>query len=306
MQKRNPLVTVGIPTFNRPAGLERTLECIRQQSYTNLEIIVSDNCSTDANVLPILNKHAAADSRLRVYVQEKNISIVPNFEFLLSQASGDYFMWAADDDFWDSNFIEVCVNGLDENNDAVLCIGDIKIVNLANQEKKISLRKGFLQNSLYGRLFQWVRSEGESKYFFCGLYRSSAVKKIQFPNYWGGDHMFLLEAITKGKFLYIPDQTNFYYFRGGSSTSNERIRKAFNIQSAFFYSETYILRYAWYHFGFAHLSFLQKIGLFFANSAGLLFNKDKILYYALIKKPFMDLKSFIRDKISNRGKVKGD
>ena len=54
MQKRNPLVTVGIPTYNRPAGLERTLECIRQQSYTNLEIIVSDNCSTDVNVLPIL------------------------------------------------------------------------------------------------------------------------------------------------------------------------------------------------------------------------------------------------------------
>ena len=237
-------------------------------------------------------------------MQEKNISIVPNFEFLLNQASGEYFMWAADDDYWDTNFIEVCVNGLEENKDAVLCIGDIKIVNLTEQQTKISLGKGFVQNSLYSRLFQWVRSESESKYFFCGLYRSSEVKEIHFPNYWGGDHMFLLEAITKGKFLYIPDRTNFYYFRGGSSTSNARIRKAFNIQSAFFYSETYILRYAWYHFKFAHLSISQKIGLFFANSAGLLFNKDKILYYALIKKPFMNIKSFIRHKISKRGRHK--
>ncbi|MEP7165053.1 MAG: glycosyltransferase [Ferruginibacter sp.] len=297
MYKDLPLVTVGIPTYNRAAGLERTLQCIVQQTYTNLQVIVSDNCSTDDKVLPVLQKYAAADNRVKFHVQEKNISIVPNFQYLLDQASGEFFMWAADDDHWDANFIEVCVNGLLENKDAVVAIGDVKIVNLANEKKDTKLTHGFMENNLYNRLFNWIRSDGETKYFFCGLYRSSAIKNIPFQNNWGGDHMFLLEAITKGKFLYIPGSTNFYYFRGGSSTTSDRIKKAFNIKSKYFYTEGYVLRYAWYHFRFDHLSVLQKIGLLFSNSAGLLFNKEKILYYALIKKPFMDLKSFIRNKM---------
>ena len=296
-----PLVTVGIPTYNRAKGLERTLRCIQQQTYTNIEIIVSDNASSDADVLSLLQKAAAADSRIKFFVQEKNISIVPNFQFLLDQANGKYFLWAADDDQWDANFIEVCVKGLEENKDAVLCIGDVKIVNLANEQKASSICRSFMQNSLYSRLFHWVRSDSETKFFFCGLYRTSTIKNIPFQNNWGGDHMFLLEAITKGKFLYLPKATNFYYYRGGSSTSDDRIRKSFNIRSKYFYTEGYVLRYAWYHFRFKHLSFFQKILLFFTNSAGLLFNKEKILYYALIKKPFMDIKSFISRKILNRG-----
>lgn len=304
MQTNEPLVTVGIPTYNRAAGLERTLNCILQQTYANLEIIVSDNCSTDANVLALLQKFAAADSRIKFFIQEKNISIVPNFQFLLDQASGQYFMWAADDDFWDANYIEVCVKGLEEHKDVVLCSGDIKIVNIANEKKDSRLDRGFMQHNLYNRLFHWTRSTGEVKFFFCGLYRTSAVKNIHFHNNWGGDHMFLLEAITKGRFLYIPGKTNFYYFRGGSSTTNERIKKAFNIRTKYFYSEGYVLQYAYYHFRFKHLSFMQKIILFIANSAGLVFNKDKILYYALIKKPFMDIKKFISEKIlrTNRHK----
>lgn len=302
MQKQLPLVTVGIPTYNRVTGLERTLLCIRGQTYSNIEIIISDNCSTDNNVLPLLQKHASLDDRVKFYVQEKNISIVPNFQFLLNKASGKYFMWAADDDYWDANFIEACVKGLEENEDAVLCIGDIKIINLANEQKATSLRQGFMQSNLYSRLFHWVRSDGETKYFFCGLYRSSAIKNISFQNNWGGDHMFLLETITKGKFLYINGAANFYYFRGGSSTTQERIRKAFNIKSKYFYTEAYILRYVWYHFRFAHLSIVEKAGLFFTNAAGLLFNKDKILYYALIKKPFMDLKRFFAGKLGSRFK----
>ena len=105
-----PLVTVGIPTYNRPLGLEKTLQCILKQTYIQIEIIVSDNCSTDNNVLPILQKYAAQDGRIKYFIQEKNLSLVPNFQFLLDKARGEYFMWAADDDNWDANFIEVCVN----------------------------------------------------------------------------------------------------------------------------------------------------------------------------------------------------
>lgn len=296
MHTLSPLVTVGIPTYNRPAGLQKTLECIVNQTYANLEIIISDNHSTEAEVLEVIKKFSNADSRIQFYIQPANLSIIPNFQFLMDKANGAFFMWAADDDDWDNNFVETCVAGLQKNADAVACISDVKIITLDGKVTDTALKHGFMQNNLYKRLFHWTRASGEVKYFFCGLYRTALIKNIHFPNQWGGDHMFLIEVITKGKFLYIPNESNFYYYRGGSSTNTERIKKAFNIKSLFFYSYTYVLRYAYYHFGFSHLNLIQKAGLFFSNALGLVFNKEKILYFVLIKKPFMNLKKFILKK----------
>lgn len=290
MQDAAPLVTVGIPTYNRPEGLERTLGCICKQTYTNLEVIISDNCSTRPEVQSILEKYAGQDKRITYYVQEKNISIVPNFQFLLNKARGEYFMWAADDDNWDANFIEVCVNSMRVNKDVALCMTDLKIVGQDGMPRDSKLKRSFMQQNLFNRCFNFVKSTGENKYFFCGLYRTSMVKNIPFNNSWGGDHLFLYETITRGKFLYIAGQSNLYYYRGGSSKGMDTVRKAFNIKSRFYFFDAYFLRYATYQFRFKQLSFLKKLGLFFSNSAGLIFNEDFVLYYIFIKKP---VKKFI-------------
>ena len=284
-----PLVTVGIPTYNRASGLERTLQCILGQSYDNLEIIVSDNCSTDINVLSLLKKYAAQDDRVTFFVQGKNLSIVPNFQFLLDKASGDYFMWAADDDFWDSNFIEVCVHGMLTNTDTVLCMPDLKIVGADGNARSGKLDRGFMQDNLFVRNFNFVKSTDENKYFFCGLYRTALIKNIPFNNSWGGDHLFIYETLTKGKFLYLRGQSGFYYFRGGSSGNMDKVRKAFDIKSKYYFFEAYFLKYCTYQFRFKHLNFFQKAGLFFSNGFGLVFNEDFILYYIFIKKPLKTL-----------------
>lgn len=291
-----PLVTVGIPTYNRSQGLERTLKCILDQSYQHLEIIVSDNCSTDTAVLPILEKYASQDHRVRFYVQERNLSIVPNFQFLLNEAAGDYFMWAADDDSWENNFIEVCVNGMLANDDVALCMTDLKIVGPDGQAKPGKLNRGFMQNNLLARNFNFIKSTGETKYFFCGLYKTALVKNIPFDNSWGGDHLFIFEALSKGKFLYLPGQSGFYYYRGGSSTNMDRVRKAFNIKSRYYFFEAYILKYTTYQFTFKHLTFLKKISLFFTNWLALICNEDFILYYIFIKKPVKILFSKFKKK----------
>lgn len=284
-----PLVTVGIPTYNRPQGLERTLNCILNQSYQHLEIIISDNCSTDPTVLPILERFAEQDERIKYYVQEKNLSIVPNFQFLLDQASGEFFMWAADDDSWDNNFIEVCVKGMLSNDEVALCMTDLKIVDADGRGKPGRLNRSFMQDNLYARNFHFVKSTGETKYFFCGLYRTALVKNIPFDNSWGGDHLFIFEALCKGKFLYLPGRSVFYYYRGGSSANMDGVRKAFNIKSRYYFFEAYILKYTTYQFTFKHLSFLKKMTLFFTNWMALIFNEDYILYYIFIKKPVKTL-----------------
>ncbi len=103
-----PLISVGIPTYNRPEGLRRTLECITRQTYKNLEIIISDNCSPSNNSERIVQEFTRNDARIRFFKQQKNYGSIYNFKFVLEKANGEFFMWAADDDEWESDFIEKC------------------------------------------------------------------------------------------------------------------------------------------------------------------------------------------------------
>jgi glycosyltransferase involved in cell wall biosynthesis len=290
MSAATPLVTVGIPTYNRPEGLERTLNSIINQSYTNLNIFVSDNCSTNSDVLPILKKYAALDSRITYIVQEKNLSLVPNFQYLLDNAGGKYFMWAADDDQWESSFIETCVQVMEADNDVAIAMTTMDIFDENNNYIPGELNKSFLHRGLISRCFHFIKSKMQNKFFLCGLYRTSIVKDVPFDNSWGGEHLFLYELITKGKFLLIDGAPAFHYFKGGTSKTNAAIRKAFNIKNRFYFLDAYIFRYLTYQFRFKHLSFIKKTGLFFSNVAALICNEDYILYYSLIKKP---VRSFV-------------
>src|ERR1700688_4585086 len=101
-----PLVTVGIPTYNRPEGLRNTLQCITQQTYQNLQIIVADNCSENENVRITAQEFVKKDPRVFYYRHEENKGVNFNFKFVLNKAEGLYFMWAADDDDWNLEFIK--------------------------------------------------------------------------------------------------------------------------------------------------------------------------------------------------------
>lgn len=105
-----PLVSVGIPTYNRPKGLEKTLECMTNQSYGNLEVIICDNASDDPDVLQVVRYFQSIDRRIIYYKHEKNIGPVLNFLSAVKVATGDFFMWAADDDRWEDFFIETAIN----------------------------------------------------------------------------------------------------------------------------------------------------------------------------------------------------
>lgn len=98
-----PLITIGIPTFNRRQLLQRAIESIYRQTYRNIEIVVSDNQSTDdtANFLA-----SQSDARMRVITQPYNIGMAGNFNACLTAASGELFVMLSDDDFLAPRAIE--------------------------------------------------------------------------------------------------------------------------------------------------------------------------------------------------------
>jgi glycosyltransferase involved in cell wall biosynthesis len=110
-----PLVSVGVPTYNRPEGLRRTLSCLTAQTYPNLEIIVGDNGSAGDESQRIALEFAQTDPRIRYHRHAANLGPGFNFKFVLREAAGDYFFWAADDDEWDPRFVQFCVENIGDN-----------------------------------------------------------------------------------------------------------------------------------------------------------------------------------------------
>jgi glycosyltransferase involved in cell wall biosynthesis len=127
------LVSIGVPTYNRPVELRSCLEALSRQTYPNLEIIVSDNCSPGNEVIDVVNELMARDSRIRFFRQSKNQGAIFNFQFVLNQALGDFFMWAGDDDHRTDDYVETLVNLLNGQPAAVLAFCDFTEVNSIDQ-----------------------------------------------------------------------------------------------------------------------------------------------------------------------------
>jgi glycosyltransferase involved in cell wall biosynthesis len=101
------LVTIGIPTLNRANYLQIALDSAMAQSYSDLEIVVSNNASTDATAAFLAS---VKDSRVRVVEQKNTLSMVENFNACLTAASGKYFILLSDDDVLEPTAIEQMLN----------------------------------------------------------------------------------------------------------------------------------------------------------------------------------------------------
>ncbi|MDF0652881.1 MAG: glycosyltransferase family 2 protein [Nitrospira sp.] len=105
-----PLISIGIPTYNRAnTYLRCALRSAVNQTYKNIEIIVSDNCSLD-NTESVVKEFD--DPRIRYYRQKENIGPVNNRNFCLERAQGKYFVLLSDDDQIDDDFISACMDAV--------------------------------------------------------------------------------------------------------------------------------------------------------------------------------------------------
>lgn len=118
---QEPLVSVIIPTYNRPDYLKQAITSAVKQTYRNIEIIVSDNCSPES---PETLVKSFGDSRIRFFRHTKNVGMFPNQMNAFKMAQGKYVASLHDDDMWNEDFLEKLVPPLEENPDAILAFCD--------------------------------------------------------------------------------------------------------------------------------------------------------------------------------------
>ena len=122
MNTQNPLISICIPAYNAASFINETLNCWKNQSYTKLEIIVQDDCSTD-ETYKIALESASVDERIKVFKNSKNLGIGNNWNEAYRKVNGEYVVIFNADDIVPKNFIETLLSILqgDINLDYASC-----------------------------------------------------------------------------------------------------------------------------------------------------------------------------------------
>lgn len=203
---KTPRVSIGLPVFNGENYLEKTLDSILAQKYSNFELIISDNASTD-RTQQICIAYAAKDKRIRYYRNKRNLGVSKNFNRVFKLSSGEYFKWAAHDDLLTPGFLLKCVNVLDQNPSIVLChskTGIIdengKLVGIYKYKLRFDSKK---QHERFGNII-WMLYPTWVLIF--GLIRASSLSMTPlFGNYIGSDRNLLAEISLIGRIHEVPE-----------------------------------------------------------------------------------------------------
>ena len=118
-------VDILLATYNGEKYLEEQIESILNQTYENIQIIISDDCSKD-KTREILKKYEQND-KITIYYQEQNLGYVKNFEFLLNKVESNLYMLSDQDDVWKKEKVEKTVEKL-QKDDLDLVFGDLEVV----------------------------------------------------------------------------------------------------------------------------------------------------------------------------------
>jgi glycosyltransferase involved in cell wall biosynthesis len=117
-----PRVSIGMPVYNGARHVAKSIESLLAQTFTDFEIIIADNCSSDATG-DICRDIAARDPRVRYVRHATNRGAVFNWNFVVEEARGRYFKWASANDYCAPTNLERCVHTLDTEPGVVIAYG---------------------------------------------------------------------------------------------------------------------------------------------------------------------------------------
>lgn len=200
-RRDSPAVSIGVPVFNDARYLPETLDSWLNQDYPNLEIIVSDNASTDETP-EICRTYAAADKRIRYISNLRNVGSIQNFNQLFCLSRGKFFMWSGSHDRFESNFVSICAAELESNPKLVLCTTPVVFTDQNGTSCGESPATLDTRGMSSPERFLFI-ARAPSCFATYGLMRADAVKKTSVvKTIYFSDFLFLTELCLQGEFSF--------------------------------------------------------------------------------------------------------
>ncbi|MFC2050553.1 glycosyltransferase family 2 protein [Chloroflexota bacterium] len=277
MAESKPLVSIGMLVYNGETHIRQALDSLLAQEYKNFELIISDNASTD-RTRDICLEYAVRDERIRYYRNETNMGAIWNGNRVLELSSGEYFMWAAHDDYWNPRYIRLCLEAFSISEDVVLAGALCEGVDSETGEPSCSF-PGLSTVGLgpYARLMRvgsmYSGNKGPHGLFY-GVYKKSALRAVmpfkKIPPMI--DQLLVAELSLQGEFVTIPEKLLFKRVRPVSISLQARAR-------TLGISQLHI----WFRYEMLEVMWLRVI-----------FQSDKLTLHERVKLAFWSLGKYFR------------
>lgn len=288
-----PFVVIGIPIYNEEKYVAETILSAINQSYKNIRILISDNCSTDSS-FEIAAKYAKDNDRIKLIRQEKNIGVLENFRSVLLNADGKYFMWLGGHDMISKNYVSDAVDLLEKNKDFSLVYFNHQFIDEFGKESHTPVLSNIDSTGLNReeRLLKVV-----SHLHWCtsvhGLFRQELKNKIPFINCAGPDHLILYALSNLGNIKYIDE---IGYFR-------REIRKTETDEERFVRYNTYGFdtKNKYKDLVFEHFKYTYE-NIYFSSwiKRIIFFSELRVTFNYLVKVKWKELKEMAKSKFDDK------
>jgi glycosyltransferase involved in cell wall biosynthesis len=197
-------LTIGLPVYNGERYLRQSLDALLAQTWTDFELVISDNASTDATAA-ICQSYAAQDGRIRYVRQAVNVGAGPNHNLLVPLATGRYFKWASHDDLYEPELLERCIALLETDPGVVLAHAwDAVIDDTGTVLRSMPYELDTDDPDPAARLRSLLRTPGGNDFY--GVIRTDVLRRVgPHRSYYNADRTFMAGLVVRGRFGQVPE-----------------------------------------------------------------------------------------------------
>jgi glycosyltransferase involved in cell wall biosynthesis len=219
------LLTVGMPVYNGARWLEESVESILSQSFSDFELFIADNASTDETEA-ICHRYAEADARVRYYRHPSNQGALRNYNDVFGMTTSKYFKWASCSDLCKPTLFERCIEILEAHDEVVLAYAQTVLFSSITGEERLFYQNLTLEDDAasqrIGIAFDWLEGLNNA---YNGVFRRSAlVNMMPYKEARGFDINLMLEMSLYGKFIEIYEPL--FYRRYETESTGEQLNDA--------------------------------------------------------------------------------